>query len=293
MTRARFGSIQPSCESAVRLPCWIDRDIESAWQADERELIAAGIGTHAVAGMVAARRTLDLAAELDRLTGAGFDVLTWADPDFPPYLLEIASPPIVLYRWGTLQRGDRQAVAVVGTRRPTAYGQTVARDLATTLAVHGVTVVSGLARGIDSIAHQAALDAGGRTLAVLGSGLDEIYPPEHRTLAQEIAGQGALLTEYPLGTRPEAGNFPVRNRIVSGLTRAVVVIEAGEASGALITAEFAADQGRDVFAVPGNIYSRASGANRLLTSGATPLTTPEDAPGTARPSVAPRKTNCR
>jgi DNA processing protein len=208
---------------------------------------------------------------------AGFDLLTWEDRVFPAQLLEIASPPIVLYRWGTLEREDRHAVALVGTRRPTVYGQAVARDLATALAVHGITVISGLARGIDSIAHRAALDAGGRTLAILGSGLDEIYPPEHRNLAQEIAGQGALLTEFPLGTRPEAGNFPVRNRIVAGLARAVVVVEAGEASGALITAEFAADQGRDVFAVPGSIYSRASrGTNRLLLSGATPLTSPED-----------------
>jgi DNA processing protein len=138
-------------------------------------------------------------------------------------------------------------------------------------------VISGLARGVDSIAHRAALDAGGRTLAILGSGLDQIYPPEHRMLAAEIAGQGAVLTEYPLGTRPEAGNFPVRNRIVAGLAKAVVVVEAGEASGALITAEFAADQGREVFAVPGSIYSRASrGTNRLVLQGATPLVSPED-----------------
>jgi len=264
---------------AVRLRTLLDRfgDIEAAWHADERDLLEAGIGGHAVGGLLEARRSLDLQGELDRVERAGCDLLTWEDPAFPAHLLEIASPPMVLYRWGTLKPEDRHAVAVVGTRRPTAYGQTVAIDLATVLAVHGVTVISGLARGIDSMAHRAALDAGGRTLAVLGSGLDEIYPPEHRNLAQEIAGQGALLTEYPLGTRPEAGNFPVRNRIVAGLARAVIVVEAGEASGALITAEFAADQGRDVFAVPGSIYSRASrGTNRLLLSGATPLTSPED-----------------
>ncbi len=264
---------------AVRLRMLLDHfgDIASAWRADEASLRASGVGAHAVQGIVEARRSLDLEAELERLESRGFDVLTWEDTAYPAHLLEIASPPIVLYGWGTLEKSDRHAVAMVGTRRPTAYGQAVARDLATALAVHGVTVISGLARGIDSIAHRAALDAGGRTVAVLGSGLDQIYPPEHRGLAQEIVQQGALLTEYALGTRPEAGNFPVRNRIVAGLARAVVVVEAGEASGALITAEFGGDQGREVFAVPGSIYSRASrGTNRLLLQGATPLVSPED-----------------
>src|SRR3990172_8171962 len=263
---------------AVRLRALLDHfgDIEAAGFAGEPVLRQTGIGPHAVGGLLEARRSLDLDGEVDRLDHAGFDFLTWDDETFPPPLLESASPRIVLYRWGALRPDDRYAVALVGTRRPTAYGQAVARDVATALAVHGVTVISGLARGVDSIAHRAALDAGGRTLAVLGSGLDEIYPPEHRSLAQEIAGQGALLTEYPLGVRPEAGNFPVRNRIVAGLARAVVVVEAGEASGALITADFAAEQGRDVFAVPGSIYSRASrGTNRLLLTGATPLTSPE------------------
>jgi DNA processing protein len=264
---------------AVRLRALLDRfgDIASAWQADTGALTACGIGTTAVDGLLSARRSLDLDAELARLNEAGVSVLTWQDAEYPAHLLEIPSPPIVLYIRGRLERSDRRGAAIVGTRNPTPYGQAVARDLATALAVHGVTVISGMARGIDSLAHRAALDAGGRTLAVLGSGLDEIYPPEHRGLAQEIAEQGALLTEYPLGTRPEAGNFPVRNRIVAGLARAVVVVEAGEASGALITAEFAADQGRDVFSVPGSIYSRASrGTNRLLAQGATPLVSPEE-----------------
>jgi DNA processing protein len=264
---------------AVRLRTLLDQfgDIASAWRADETALRASGIGPHAVAGIVAARRTLDLDSEMDRLAQSGFQVLTWDEPSYPAHLLEIASPPIVLYGWGSLERSDRHAAAIVGTRRPTPYGQAVARDLATALAVHGVTVISGLARGVDSLAHRAALDAGGRTIAVLGSGLDQVYPPEHRNLAEEIAGQGSILTEYPLGTRPEAGNFPVRNRIVAGLAKALVVVEAGDASGALITAEFAVDQGREVFAVPGSIYSRASrGANRLLLQGATPLVSPED-----------------
>jgi len=145
------------------------------------------------------------------------------------------------------------------------------------LAASGVTIVSGLARGIDGIAHQAALDAGGRTLAVLGSGLDHIYPPEHRNLARTIASSGAVLSDYPLGTSPEGGNFPARNRIIAGLSLAVIVVEAGESSGALITADFAAEQGRDVFAVPGRIYDRGSrGTNRLIASGAFPVTTVDD-----------------
>jgi DNA processing protein len=177
-------------------------------------------------------------------------------------------------------------VAVVGTRRPTPYGQSVARDLAAALAVNGVTVVSGLARGIDAVAHRAALESGGRTIAVLGSGLDQIYPAEHRQLAEAIGEHGAIVTDYALGTRPEATNFPPRNRIISGLARSVVIVEAGEESGALITARFAADQGRDVFAVPGNIYLRASrGTNRLIQEGATPMLTPDDVLGSLQPGV--------
>jgi DNA processing protein len=264
---------------AVRLRLLLDRfgDIAAAWMASESALQQSGIGERAVQGILEARRAIDLDRELDRLTESGFAAMTWEDRDYPAALLEIPSPPIVLYGWGKPVESDRHAVAMVGTRRPTAYGQAVTRDLATALAVHGVTVISGLARGIDSFAHRAALDAGGRTIAVLGSGLDQVYPPEHRALAGEVAGQGAVLSEFPLGARPEAGNFPVRNRIVAGMARAVVVVEAGEASGALITAEFGADQGREVFAVPGSIYSRTSrGTNRLLLQGAAPLLSPED-----------------
>jgi DNA processing protein len=182
-----------------------------------------------------------------------------------------------LYIRGGLEEQDRWAAAVVGTRRPTPYGVTVTREIAATLAANGITVVSGLARGIDAIAHRAALEAGGRTVAVLGSGLDHIYPPEHRTMAQEIARRGAVLGDYPLGTRPEAVNFPPRNRLISGLSLAVVVTEAGEGSGALITADFAAEQGREVFAVPGSIHSRASrGTNRLIRAGARPCLGAED-----------------
>jgi DNA processing protein len=165
----------------------------------------------------------------------------------------------------------------VGTRLATVYGKEAARRLGTDLARFGVTVISGLARGIDVTAHQAALDAGGRTIAVLGSGLDVIYPWEHQRLAGQIAEHGALISEYALGTQPDAGNFPPRNRIISGLSRGVVVIEAGERSGALITAAFAAEQGRDVFAVPGSIFQRSShGTNRLIRDGAKPVLSSAD-----------------
>lgn len=274
-----LGFSRASGIGAVRLRALLDRfgDLEAAWSATESALRATGIGAQAVHGLIEARRSLDLDEELDRLTHSGFRMLIWEDVEYPSQLLEIASPPICLYVWGELKPADQQSVAIVGTRRPSPYGQAVARDLATALAVHGVTVVSGLARGIDSMAHQATLDAGGRTLAILGSGLDQIYPPEHGSLAAEIAAQGAVLSEFALGVHPDAANFPIRNRIVAGLSRATVVVEAGESSGALITADLAADQGREVFAVPGSIYSRASrGTNRLILSGATPMAAPED-----------------
>jgi DNA processing protein len=177
---------------------------------------------------------------------------------------------------GDLVADDEWSVAIVGTRRVTAYGRQVAEDIGSSLARNGLTIISGLARGADSIAHQAALNAGGRTIAVLGSGLDRIYPPENRHLAEQIKANGALISEYSPGTPPEASNFPQRNRLISGLSLAVIVIEAGHKSGALITAGFAADQGREVFAVPGNITSPGSkGTNRLIQNGAYPLLSAE------------------
>jgi DNA processing protein len=169
-------------------------------------------------------------------------------------------------------------VAIVGTRRATAYGREVTHQLAEALARSGITVVSGLARGIDAEAHRAALDAGGRTIGVLGCGIDRVYPPEHRKLAEEIVAQGALLSDYPVGTPPEGSNFPPRNRLISGLSLDVLLItEAGVRSGALITADFAAEQGRDVFAVPGSILVRGSaGTNALIQEGAKAVLRPED-----------------
>jgi DNA processing protein len=249
----------------------------AAWEAAPAALREAGLPERAIQNLTKLRADVDprgLWAEVER-HAAG--VLTWDDPGYPRRLKDIDQPPPVLYVRGALAERDEWAVALVGTRRVTAYGRQVAEETAAFLARNGVTVVSGLARGIDSIAHAAALKAGGRTLAVLGSGVDQVYPPENRQLAAEVMENGAVLSDYPLGTQPEAVNFPPRNRIIAGLSLAVVIVEAGLKSGALITAQFAADQGREVFAVPGSIYApQSAGANHLLRQGAQPLTRPED-----------------
>ena len=252
-------------------------DIERAWLAPPEALAEAGLGPAVLETFLETRKRLSLPAVWEHIHNLGLSVLTWADEGYPRRLAEVDNPPPVLYLRGELQPEDEWAVAIVGTRRMTAYGRQVTEELARRLAASGVTIVSGLARGVDGVAHRIALDAGGRTLAVLGSGLDRIYPPEHSRLAQDISARGALISDYPPGTAPEAVNFPPRNRIVSGLARAVVVVEAGERSGALITATFAAEQGREVFAVPGNIHAPQSrGANRLLQQGARVLLDPQE-----------------
>jgi DNA processing protein len=196
-------------------------------------------------------------------------VLISNDEAYPARLREIYDYPPVLYVRGELRPEDEYAVAVVGTRRATVYGKQVTSELAAELAAAGITVVSGLARGVDTIAHRAALGAGGRTIAVFACGLDIVYPPENDRLAREIAAHGACISEYPLGTRPRAENFPRRNRILSGLGLGVLVTEAAETSGALITARFAVEQNREVFALPGSVLSPASrGTNRLIQDGA-------------------------
>ncbi|MDK1044267.1 MAG: DNA-processing protein DprA [Anaerolineales bacterium] len=263
----------------VRLRALLEafRGVEAAWMASPAQLRAAGLGQKTVEKFIQARDVMDLDAELERVLGMGFKLMSLDDADYPEGLTEIHSPPILLHIWGELLPEDRVAAAIVGTRRANPYGKAVARDLASGLAASGVTIVSGMARGIDGIAHKAALEAGGRTIAVLGSGLDQIYPPEHRKLARSIAEAGAVVTDYPLGTRPEGSNFPPRNRIISGLSLAVIVVQAGERSGALITANFAVEQGRDVFGVPGRIYDRGSkGVNRLISQGAFPATSVDD-----------------
>jgi DNA processing protein len=252
-------------------------DPQSAWEAPSEALKQVGLDRRSLRNLLRARRQVDLDQVLEKVEASGAHVLTWESADYPVLLRQLPDAPPVLFVKGEVTPADEWAVAIVGTRKATAYGKQVARQLAEELARNGVTIVSGLARGIDGIAHRAALDAGGRTLAVLGSGVDRIYPSEHRKLAREIIEHGALLSDYPLGEPPEARNFPPRNRIISGLSLGVVVVEAGLRSGALITADFAADQGREVFALPGNILSPASqGANRLLRDGATIVTEPRD-----------------
>jgi DNA processing protein len=250
---------------------------ERAWQASARELQQAGLDQRTLEALREARRELDLAAELQRIRASGVMISTWEDPAYPQLLREIYDPPPLLYLRGELVPADQRAVAIVGTRNPTAYGQEVAHHLAHGLAENGITVISGLALGIDTIAHKAVLEAGGRTIAVLGGGLQRIYPERNKPLAARIAQQGVLLSEYAPYLPALAGNFPARNRVISGLALGVLVIEAGERSGALITAQFALEQGRDVLAVPGSILSRASaGCNRLIGEGATLVRRVED-----------------
>lgn len=251
--------------------------LAEAWAAGLSDLLAAGMNERAANALDRHRAGIDLQREWERVRAAGAEILTLADDGYPRLLREIQNPPPVLYVKGRLEPGDETAIGVVGTRRATRYGREMTDRLSTGLAVAGVTVISGLARGIDGIAHNAALENGGRTLAVLGSGVDQIYPPEHRKLSERIAEQGAVVSEFPLGTRPEARNFPIRNRLISGLSLGILVIEAPRRSGALITASFAADQGRTVFAVPGSALSSASeGCHELLRNGAALAAETED-----------------
>jgi DNA processing protein len=263
----------------VRFRALLDHfgDPQAAWEAPPAALRTAGLPEQIVENMLQVRANVDLNGLMAELEAKGVKLLTWMDEGFPRRLKEIDQPPPVLYVRGELTPKDEWAVAIVGTRKMTHYGEEVAQEIAAFLARNNVTVVSGLALGVDAVAHQAALDAGGRTIAVLGSGVDQIYPRQNRKLAEAMLESGAILSDYPLGTPPEGVNFPPRNRIISGLSIASVVVEAGNKSGALITAQFALEQGREVFAVPGKIFSPASkGTNRLIREGAHPLLGPED-----------------
>jgi DNA processing protein len=244
-------------------------DLEEAWQAGPSELKAAGLDAKTVASIVDARLAVSPDGEMDLLRRHQVKALTWNDPLFPSRLREIYDVPPLLYVRGTITPEDEWAIAVVGTRGATVYGRQVTERLAVDLVHNKITIVSGLARGIDSVAHRAALETGGRTIAVMACGLDLVYPAENTKIAQAITHQGALISEHPLGTRPKAEHFPRRNRIMSGMCLGVVVAEAGETSGALITARLALEQNREVFAVPGSILSPASrGTNRLIQDGA-------------------------
>jgi DNA processing protein len=244
--------------------------LDRAWHATEYQLHEIGFDNRAIQSFLQVRSELNLEDYLKKIEDLHIQVLTWEDEDYPVSLREIPASPPVLFLRGQMEPVDQWSIAVVGTRRLSAYGRLMARDLVSGLAQNGITIVSGLARGIDGIAHKTALEQGGRTIAVLGCGIDKVYPPEHRELAHEIVnGRGAILSDYPLGTDPDSKNFPARNRLISGLSLGVLVVEAGEKSGALITAKFAVEQDRDVFAVPGNINSPVStGPNRLIQQGA-------------------------
>ncbi len=251
--------------------------LQAAWQAPAADLMMAGLDGRTVEALLTVRRTRDLQMEYSRILAAGVRPISRDDPSYPALLRELVNGPPLLYVRGTLAESDRWALAVVGTRGATTYGRDATRKLVGDLVAAGVTIVSGLALGIDATAHEAALKAGGRTLAVLGSGVDQIYPTTNRRLGEAITGQGALISEYPLGTIPVPTNFPPRNRIISGLALGVLVVEAAARSGALITVQFALEQGRDVFAVPGSIFSaKSEGTHGLIRDGATIVTRAED-----------------
>lgn len=242
--------------------------MKDAWLAGEDKLEPL-IGVKALAGYKTTRKEWDPDLELKKVQHLGFRIFCFNDSDYPINLKQISDPPPVLYGWGNFEYGDDIAVAIVGTRNPTPMGAYTAKDLASQLTFQGLTIISGMARGIDSEAHRGAIEAKGRTVAVLGSGLDMPYPIENEPLMEKIAHQGAVISEFPLGTEPYAKNFPARNRIISGLSLGVVVVEAAQDSGSLITAGFALEQGRDVFAVPGNIENdRSKGPHKLIRQGA-------------------------
>jgi len=252
-------------------------DLEAAWKAAPAELARAGLALRLIERVVQARGGVSLDRVWENIEKQDIKILTWEDEVYPQRLKEIDQPPPVLYIRGEYLPDDLFAVAIVGTRRVTPYGRQITEELSSFLAANNMTVISGLARGVDAVAHQTTLKAGGRTIAVLGSGVDKIYPPEHRALADQIVERGAIVSDYAPGTPPEASNFPPRNRIISGLSLAIIVVEAGETSGALITAEFAAEQGREVFAVPGSIFApQSKGTNKLIQNGALPLLSVND-----------------
>ncbi|MBI4220816.1 MAG: DNA-protecting protein DprA, partial [Chloroflexi bacterium] len=244
-------------------------DLRDAWSAGPLDLFAAGFDRGVVERILAERPGIDPDREMERLTLSGIRVIPRNAPEYPRLLKETYDPPAVLYVRGELGETDSHGVAVVGTRVPTPYGRETAYRLAGELAAAGITVVSGLALGIDALAHKAALEAGGPTVAVLGTGPDEIFPVRHKDLAERIVERGALVTEYPLDTKYDAMNFPRRNRVLSGLARGTLVVEAGMRSGALITVKYALEQNREVFAVPGSILSeKSAGTNWLIQQGA-------------------------
>ena len=250
---------------------------EQVFKASVQELAAVRGLSPAAAAQIRSHDYRETAEqECEAVLKNGVRVVDFLSEEYPKILLEIPDFPPYLYVRGTL-RSAEPSVAVIGSRRASVSGLSITERLARDLALHGITVISGMARGIDTAAHRGAIKGNGRTVAVLGSGLDILYPPENRKLFDEVACQGAVVSEFPLGTAPLAENFPRRNRIISGLARGVLVVEAVENSGSLITAQYALEQGREVFAVPGNInYPGSRGTNRLIKEGATLVENADD-----------------
>ena len=255
----------------VGFPALIDNfgTLEAIFSASAAELQAVpGITKKAAAGIAAFKGWDSINKDMEHFKNAGINIVTYQDEVYPVKLLKIYDRPPLLYVKGSLKKDDVN-ISIVGSRLASTYGKYTTEKISRELALQGVTVVSGLARGIDSAAHRGALTAKGRTIAVLGTGLDIIYPPENKKLFASIYENGAVISEFPMGTPPHACNFPARNRIISGMSYGVVVVEAGEKSGSLITARLALEQGREVFAVPGSIDSAGSrGTNKLIKQGA-------------------------
>ena len=253
------------------------KTLKHFWDADSAEIKKLKIDAKTKDSILEFRANVDPKIYLNAVYEKGIKVLSLVDRDYPANLRQISDAPHVIYFRGMLIPADDLAIAVVGSRNATAYGRQVTEMFVSSLVMSGLVIVSGLARGIDAIAHRAALAAGGRTIAVLGSGVDMIYPPENRELAEKIVKNGALVSEFPLGFPSVPSNFPARNRIISGLSLGVLVTEAAVDSGSLITAGQAAEQGREVFAVPGPITSRMSeGVNKLIKEGVHPATEVKD-----------------
>jgi len=243
---------------------------EAAWQAKSGEISRVLVLSSKISSRIFEEKNNNIPErELDLIKRHKVNILTIEDTLYPDNLKTIHYPPPVLYYKGTIVESDKNSISIVGSRKATYYGKMVAEKLSKDLALAGLTIISGMARGIDTATHKGTLSVKGRTIAVLGCGIDYIYPPENRKLAQEIEESGAVLSEFPLSTLPERQNFPRRNRIISGLSLGTVVVEAAEKSGALITADFALDQGKEVFAIPGNINSPLSnGTHNLIKQGA-------------------------
>lgn len=274
---AAFGAVPKISTVAWQRIIGYFPNLEEAWGAPARELIKAGVPEQFIVELQEFRKNNQPEEIWQKLTNNEIDIISITDENYPVWLKEIHNPPFLLYVKGELRQEDGNAIAIVGSRKCSSYGRGATNEIASGLAKAGFAIISGLAYGIDSEAHRAALNAGGRTIAVLGNGLDQVYPAENENLAKEITKNGALISEYPIGMPGLVQNFPARNRIISGLSKGVVVAEAGEKSGTIHTANFALEQNRQVYAVPGPIYSTLSaGPNRLLKMGAKAVTCAQD-----------------